>query len=67
MQDLAAACEGSFRATGFGSSVVFDLKSKEHRAVAIGEDWQSGTAPYGAGVGEANEFDLRPLAALALS
>jgi hypothetical protein len=41
MQDLAAACEGSFRATGFGSSVVFDLKSKEHRAVAIGEDWQS--------------------------
>jgi hypothetical protein len=34
MQDLAAACEGSFRATGFGSSVVFDLKSKEHRAVA---------------------------------
>jgi hypothetical protein len=35
--------QGSVRATGFGSSVVFDLKSKEHRAVAIGEDWQSVT------------------------
>jgi len=33
--------QGSVRTTGFGSSVVFDLKGKEHRAVAIGEDWQS--------------------------